>query len=378
MALAKGTRGTTTSISVCAVSTIIVLSLTRTFHSAPKSPSINFVSMTPAESKGCASARGQGYLIFCPRYEFDLTKSPQVLAPPENWILGLTERFKWLDLLVAESDDRSINVRSINSYLEVLQMYVTGLCYGEEEKSVNPALGQKLVHVGPLNVGARQRGNDWTYMGSTMTGGERLKNVRNLLIDVFQNEVGGDYMEAGVWRGGSSVFARGVILAHGQQHRRSFVLDSFRGLPPGERKFDQGDAGWDNSAYLEVSADVVAGNFNSAGLLDENVVFAQGFFNDTIPPLLNTIESLAIIRFDGDIYESAVDVLYNLYGKLSVGGYFIVDDWFGFPSRTACEDFFAVHGISPDITPIDDLSVYWKKTENVTVQYWRYEQSQFK
>jgi hypothetical protein len=153
---------------------------------------------------------------------------------------------------------------------------------------------------------------------------------------------------------------------------------SFKGLPPGERKFDPGDNGWDNTPYLEVSTEIVAGNFNTAGLLDKNIIFAQGFFNATIPPLSNMVESLAIIRFDGDIYESAVDVLYHLYEKLSVGGYFIVDDWFGFPSRTACEDFFAVHGITPDIIPIDDISAYWQKTENVTVQYWRYEQSQFK
>jgi len=378
MVLTKGTRGT--QINVFAVAVTVFLVRAFTFHTAQNSSSTNLESLTQAESKGCpvASARGQGYQIFCPRYVIDLTKSPQVLAPPEDWIFGLTERFQWLDLLIGKSDNRSPNDRSINSYLEVLQMYVTGLCYGEEEKSVSPALGQKLIHLGPLDTGARQRGNDWTYLGSTMTGRERLKNVKNLLMDVFQNEIRGDYIETGVWRGGSSIFARGVIRAHGQQHRRSFVLDSFRGLPPGERKFDSGDAGWDNTPYLEVSTVVVAGNFNSAGLLDDYVVFAQGFFNDTIPPVSNMIESLAIIRFDGDIYESAVDVLYNLYGKLSVGGYFIVDDWFGFPSKRACEDFFAVHGISPNVTPIDNLSAYWKKTENITVQYWRYEQSQFK
>ena len=55
-----------------------------------------------------------------------------------------------------------------------------------------------------------------------------------------------------------------------------------------------------------------------------------------------------------------------------------MDDWFDyFPSKTACEDFFAVHGIKPEIIPIDKLAAYWKKTEDVQVQYWRYEQSNF-
>ena len=84
------------------------------------------------------------------------------------------------------------------------------------------------------------------------------------------------------------------------------------------------------------------------------------------------------MRLDGDMYESTVDVLYRLYDKLSIGGYVIMDDWFGFPARSACEDFFKAHGIDPEITAIDDLAVFWKKTENVTIQHWRYEQSKFK
>ena len=48
------------------------------------------------------------------------------------------------------------------------------------------------------------------------------------------------------------------------------------------------------------------------------------------------INQLAVMRLDGDMYVSTVDVLYNLYDKLSIGGYMIMDDWFGFPSRMAC------------------------------------------
>jgi len=140
------------------------------------------------------------------------------------------------------------------------------------------------------------------------------------------------------------------------------------------------------------------------------VIFGKGFFNDTMPPLRNVIDKLSIIRFDGDMYESAVDVLYNLYDKLEVGGYFIVDDWtgkytmvplrnstiltikypplyafsphpqtqLGFPSQVAINDFFKVHGFHPKMVRIDGLSAYWQKTVPTDVQYWRYEQSQFK
>ncbi|KAK1748184.1 macrocin O-methyltransferase family protein [Skeletonema marinoi] len=135
------------------------------------------------------------------------------------------------------------------------------------------------------------------------------------------------------------------------------------GLPPGEKKFSKRDAGWDNTPYLEVASDIFANNFIKYGLLDSNVIFAKGFFNDneTMPPLAEKIMSLSIMRLDQFNSESTVDVLYHLYDKLSIGGYVIMNDWFGFPSKTSCEDFFAVDGIKPESIPIDDISAYCGK-----------------
>lgn len=70
--------------------------------------------------------------------------------------------------------------------------------------------------------------------------------------------------------------------------------------------------------------------------------------------------------------------LYRLYDKLSIGGYVIVNEWFGFPAKTACEDFFKVHGMNVTIVPIDGLSAYWRKSEPIKIQRWRYSQSKFK
>merc|ERR1712157_421697 len=105
--------------------------------------------------------------------------------------------------------------------------------------------------------------------------------------------------------------------------------------------------------------------------------FVKGLFNETMPHLSKHVDKVSIMRLDGDMYESTVDVLYNLYDKLSIEGYVIMDDWSKFPSRVACLDFFKVHEINPDIVIIDRLSAYWKKTEQVSIQYWRYEQSIF-
>ncbi len=80
---------------------------------------------------------------------------------------------------------------------------------------------------------------------------------------------------------------------------------------------------------------------------------------------------------DGDLYQSTVDVLYHLYDKVSLNGFVIVDDWFDFPAKTACEDFFKAHHINPTIIPIDTMAIYWQKTEEVTIQYDRYKSKSF-
>lgn len=89
------------------------------------------------------------------------------------------------------------------------------------------------------------------------------------------------------------------------------------------------DNTWKYCPYLEVADKTVASSFRHFGLLDPSVVFAKGFFNETMPQLSTRTKQFAIMRLDGDMYESTVDVLYNLYDKLSIGGYLIMDDWNG-------------------------------------------------
>jgi len=143
---------------------------------------------------------------------------------------------------------------------------------------------------------------------------------------------------------------------------------------------------WDGSPYLEVDSFHVTQNFHSVSLLDPNVVFVQGFFNNSMPHLRKQVGKISLLRLDGDIYESTVDVLYHLYDKVEIGGYVIIDDWnkddrnppTPFPAKVACLDFFQVHNMNIDIVTIDPIAIYWQKKENVEIQYWRYEKQQFK
>lgn len=206
-----------------------------------------------------------------------------------------------------------------------------------------------------------------------------MRNIHLILREVFLKEVPGDYIETGVWRGGAAIYARAVMRAYQQsKERQIFVCDSFSGLPPSTLREDKQYGNWDHTPYTEVSDSAVLDNFVEHGVTDDGIVIVKGFFNSSLQPLANHFKQLAVIRFDGDMYEAAVDMLYILYDKLSIGGFVIMDDWYGFPSKEACEDFFAMHNMQPHIIQIDQLSAYWQKTEEVDIQKWRYEKKEFK
>lgn len=324
---------------------------------------------------------GDKWSLFQPFYDMDKTKlGSSIFAPPKVIVNTFSKRIEWLDTAHPIDPERPISDRAHEMYLEMLKSFLTATLFNEAEKSVRPS-PKKLPFL-PFDLARRQGGLDWTYLGDTMTGWKRLDNVWELLKNVVNDDIPGDYIETGVWRGGCSVFARAVLYALGQEEdRQSYVCDSFAGLPPGDRDLDKKDKNWDAMHwYLAIPEEIVAQNFQKYGLLDQNVIFAKGFFNETMPQIKkyhSPTRKFSVMRLDGDMYESTVDVLYNLYDKLSIGGYVIMDDWYGFPSKTACEDFFQVHGIKPEIIQIDRLSAYWKKTEEVDIQFWRYKQNKF-
>ncbi len=96
------------------------------------------------------------------------------------------------------------------------------------------------------------------------------------------------------------------------------------------------------------------------GLLDNQVQFLAGWFCDTLPKA--PIHRLAVMRLDGDMYESTMDALRALYPKLSVGGFVIIDD-FGYleSCRAAVMDYRAEFGIAEEIKQIDWGGVYWQR-----------------
>lgn len=192
-------------------------------------------------------------------------------------------------------------------------------------------------------------GVDWPSIALTMIGQRRLRNVRHLCATVEAENIPGAWVECGVWRGGASIMARYCLAPE----RTVYLCDSFQGLP-----FDPSEPQWARYDYLKVSEDEVRGYFK-AFCCDDNVQFVKGWFKDTLP---NWETPIAILRCDGDMYSSTMQILGNLYDWVNKGGFVIIDDFNLSDCQRACEHYWKMKGIKPQLIAIDQCGVYWRKT----------------
>jgi hypothetical protein len=184
--------------------------------------------------------------------------------------------------------------------------------------------------------------------------------VQYCVETVLREQIPGDFIETGVMRGGTVILMRAILKAYDAIDRVVWAADSFEGLPAPDVEKYPADAGaeWHLRPPTYRGVDFVSRNFERYGLLDDRVRFIVGWFRDTLGNA--PVERLAILRLDGDLYESTMDALVPLYPKLSPGGFLIVDDYNLPMCRKAIHDYRDQHGIANKIIPIDDAGVYWR------------------
>jgi len=230
-------------------------------------------------------------------------------------------------------------------YLDLLKNVLTDMLYMEDDEARE----------------TRRVGADWPTSAETMIGVERLTNIQACMKAVLLDNVPGDFIECGVWRGGATIFMRAVLAAYEITDRTVWVADSFQGLPPPDPYTYPADANDKHHTIeeLRVSADEVRGNFARYGLLDDQVKFLEGWFADTLPDA--PISKLAVLRLDGDMYSSTWEAITELYPKLMPGGFCIVDD-FRLPGcREAIRDYRNRERIGDEVIEVDWTAVYWRK-----------------
>ncbi len=209
----------------------------------------------------------------------------------------------------------------------------------------------------------RELGLDWPAEAETMIGMQRLTSLQQCVETVLAENIPGDLIECGVWRGGACILMRAVLAAYGDHQRCVWLADSFQGVPrsdPDNYQADKGIRAEFAAPILGVSEAQVRSNFERYGLLDDRVRFLPGWFKDTLQDA--PIDRIAVLRLDGDLYESTIQALDALYPRLSPGGFCIVDDY---QAVKACEqavtDYRSKHGITAEIVDIDGTGVLWRK-----------------
>lgn len=191
----------------------------------------------------------------------------------------------------------------------------------------------------------------------------RLDNIIHCVVDALKNNVPGDFIETGVFKGGACLLVREIFQFFNIKNRKVWVADSFEGFPENNLLPDKKEnIQLRFRGFKENSLASVQKTFQEFNFLDEQTVFVKGFFRDSLPAC--RIEHIAVLRTDGDMYASTLDALDTLYPKVQYNGWYIEDDYFdkGFSNaRKAVDDYRLTHNIS---TPVKQAgnSCFWQKT----------------
>jgi len=200
--------------------------------------------------------------------------------------------------------------------------------------------------------------------GLTMTSPERILALCNAVDYVVANQIPGDFVECGVWRGGSMSAAAQTLLAAGDRARTLWMYDTFDGMSEptdddvdflgqtAEQLMAQQDREDAKSVWCRSPLEQVKNTMAATGYPLEKIRFVEGKVEDTLP--IETPDQISLLRLDTDWYESTRCEMEYLFPKLVPGGVLIVDDyghWEG--CRRAVDEYFSENNISMLLNRID-------------------------
>jgi hypothetical protein len=196
-----------------------------------------------------------------------------------------------------------------------------------------------------------------------------LTQTYNTALVVAQKQIQGAFVECGVARGGCALILA-KIAERENNGRRTWLFDSFEGLPPQtkedgtqkeirhkDRKANDLATGYCLGTYDEVRHML----FDKYKLDRDKVFTIRGWFQDTLPKFKNIIGDIAVLRLDGDWFESTKCCLENLYDNVVSGGYVIVDDYQLGGCKKAVDEFIEYRKLNVKIVPDANGRAYWVK-----------------
>ena len=201
---------------------------------------------------------------------------------------------------------------------------------------------------------------------------EVIYSVYNNIKYIVENDIPGDVVECGVWKGGLMQLAALTLLELGDVSRKIYLYDTFEGMPePGVFDKDWNDASphpkWESLRWE--SEDSLGSRFGFGGSLEtvrstmeetkypsENFIFVRGLVEETIPTTCP--KQIAYLRLDTDWYSSTAHELEYLFPLLSVGGILVIDDYGYYKgSRKATDEYIKKNNIRILLSRISELGV---------------------
>lgn len=223
--------------------------------------------------------------------------------------------------------------------------------FGDHEQQLKTSLTRQLL---PYSMGGRKA----------------LENAFEVTALVEQKKIVGALVECGVAKGGTAAMMALTNRELGTIKRPKWFFDSYEGLPePTAEDFEGGKAGHficplPKGACLGAIEQVSDLMFDKLNLPQNEVHLVKGWFQDTVPVHRERIGPIAVLRLDGDWYESTKVPLENFYDQVSLGGYIIIDDYATcFGSRKAVDEFRAERNITASLCPDGRGGVWFEKHE---------------
>jgi O-methyltransferase len=228
--------------------------------------------------------------------------------------------------------------------------------------------GYALTPIGsefPVEAGVADRELLQAVKPFTMTSNARLWALLAAVRYACRNNIEGDFVECGVWRGGSSALMTLGLALEGDASRTVWLYDTFQGMTEpsavdieeqsgqtAETLLASTPMGDGNNVWAHATKEDVLSTFRTLAIDTTRVRLIEGDVRQT----LSTIrpDTISVLRLDTDFYDSTRIELDVLFPLLSPGGVCIIDDyghWQG--ARRAVDEYFVTHGLAPLLVPID-------------------------
>lgn len=184
----------------------------------------------------------------------------------------------------------------------------------------------------------------------TGTGPVRVDALITAVKHVVEENIPGDFVECGVWKGGS-IMAMALTLIELGAERDIWLYDTFAGMPPpqgidGKKAARRWAETREDNNWCLCPIEEVKENVYSTGYPRGRFRFVKGMVEDIIP--MTAPEKIALLRLDTDWYSSTLHELIHLYPRLSLGGVLLIDDYGHYRgARKATDRFIADH--APDL-----------------------------